>query len=170
MSQRHIHYEAAFEDYLRSVGRPYIAVDDAKKAVFGGAQIKSFDFLVYGDGPTNWLVDVKGRKLSLPSASSRGHLENWTTREDIVGLSQWARVFGDSFAGLLVFVYWLTEPELGLPFAGLRHEFRGRTYVMGATTVAWYASQLRDRSRRWGTVSVPSKVFRGELKSVDRFF
>ena len=50
MTQRHIHYEAAFEDYLRSRGWPYIPVDEQKKAIFAGARIKSFDFLVYRPG------------------------------------------------------------------------------------------------------------------------
>ncbi len=46
MSKGRHHYEEAFEDYLRGAGRPYVAVDDAKRAVFSGAHIKSFDFLV----------------------------------------------------------------------------------------------------------------------------
>ena len=31
-----VHYEAAFEDFLRRKGLPYIAVDEAKKALFAG--------------------------------------------------------------------------------------------------------------------------------------
>ena len=48
--RRHIHYEAAFEDYLRSRGWPYLPVDEHRKAIFSGARIKSFDFLVYPPG------------------------------------------------------------------------------------------------------------------------
>ena len=47
MAHRSVHYEAAFEDYLRAKGWPYVAIDEAKKTVFAGASIKSFDFLVY---------------------------------------------------------------------------------------------------------------------------
>ena len=37
-----VHYEAAFEDYLRRKGLPYIAVDEAKKALFAGAKLNGF--------------------------------------------------------------------------------------------------------------------------------
>lgn len=169
MSQRHIHYEAAFEEYLRSIGRPYIAVDEAKKAIFSGARLKSFDFLVYAPGDTNWLADIKGRKLSLNSRSGRGHLENWATLEDIDGLGQWSRVFGNGFAGLLIFSYWLTEPKFGPPFDAQLHEYRGRTYALGAVTVEWYRTHMRPRSRRWGTVCVPAKAFRQALRPLADF-
>lgn len=36
MAQRRFHYEAAFEHYLRCNRVPYIAVDEARKALFGG--------------------------------------------------------------------------------------------------------------------------------------
>ncbi len=166
MALGHLHYEEAFEDYLKSVGRPYVAVDDAKKAVFAGAQIKSFDFLVYSSGPTHWLVDVKGRKLALRAAGQKGHLENWTTRDDVVGLQQWARVFGAGFAGLLVFAYWLTAPEHGQPVPATVHDFRGRRYLLAAVPVDGYAASLRDRSRSWQTVSVPARPFRALLRPV----
>ena len=60
-SKKTSHYEAAFEDYLRHHGLPYIAVDEAKRSLFGTAKLKSFDFVVYRPNGTNLLVDVKGR-------------------------------------------------------------------------------------------------------------
>ncbi|MHC4674764.1 MAG: HYExAFE family protein, partial [Planctomycetota bacterium] len=63
MTRRHIHYEAAFEDYLRSRGVPYVPVDEARRAIFSGAKIKSFDFLVYPGNEHHWIVDIKGRKF-----------------------------------------------------------------------------------------------------------
>ena len=41
MADRTIHYEAAFEAFLRSRGIPYVAVDEAKKALFADAKLKS---------------------------------------------------------------------------------------------------------------------------------
>ena len=169
MSQGRQHYEQAFEDYLRSVGRPFVVVDDAKKAVFSGARIKSFDFLVYSTGTTHWLVDVKGRKLAVQSPGRKGHLENWTTREDVVGLQQWARVFGQGFAGLFVFAYWLTNPDHGRPFDGVEHAFADRHYVFGAMPVDDYAANLTDRSRSWQTVAVPAKRFREMIRPLGDF-
>jgi hypothetical protein len=42
MANRDNHYEAAFEEYLRSRGVPYVAVDEAKRSLLSdGASIKS---------------------------------------------------------------------------------------------------------------------------------
>src|SRR3954468_17088023 len=94
-----IHYEAAFEDFLRRKGLPYIAVDEAKKALFAGAKLKSFDFVVYRPEGKNLLVDVKGRKLAEKSS-----LQNWTTREDIYALRQWQEIFGAGFSAIFLFM------------------------------------------------------------------
>ena len=39
MADRMVHYEAAFEHYLRERGIPYVAVDEAKKAMFSNAKL-----------------------------------------------------------------------------------------------------------------------------------
>jgi hypothetical protein len=44
VANRDNHYEAAFEDYLRARGIPYVAVDEAKRSLLSsGASIKSLD-------------------------------------------------------------------------------------------------------------------------------
>jgi len=58
MADRTIHYEAAFEGFLRDRGIPCVAVDEAKKALFANARLKSFDFVVYSKNGPNLLVDV----------------------------------------------------------------------------------------------------------------
>lgn len=91
MAQRRHHYEAAFEDYLRARQIPYVAVDEARKALLppgavptvrvavdaprGAADgsstpefgepiaLKCFDFVVYSESG-NLLIDVKGRKVA----------------------------------------------------------------------------------------------------------
>ncbi|MDD4891536.1 MAG: HYExAFE family protein, partial [Phycisphaerae bacterium] len=92
-----------------------------------------------------------------------------TTREDVVGLQQWARVFGEGFAGLIVFVYWLTNPEHGCPAVGQLHTFRDRRYLLAGMPVDTYAAALRDRSRKWQTVSVPARPFRELVRPVTDF-
>ncbi len=62
---RSIHYEAAFEAFLRDRRVPYVAVDEAKKALFADARLKSFDFVVYSKNASNLLVDVKGRRAAI---------------------------------------------------------------------------------------------------------
>ena len=62
MADRNIHYETAFEAYLRQRGIPYVAVDEAKRALFANAKLKGFDFVVYSKNGPNLLIDIKGRQ------------------------------------------------------------------------------------------------------------
>jgi hypothetical protein len=162
MADRAVHYEAAFEDYLRAKGWPYVAVDEAKKAIFAGASIKSFDFLVYSSGGPNLLVDVKGRKFPDTSGARKTAKmrlwENWITREDIDGLRQWQNVFGADFIATLVFAYWLQGPPRRSPFADV-HFFRGKHYAFMAVPLAEYVQAANPRSAKWQTVSVPAAEF-----------
>jgi hypothetical protein len=84
--QRRHHYEQAFEEYLRQRRVPYVAVDEAKKALLPESAslrvhrttddqnadetasdseraLKSFDLVVYGESE-HLLVEVKGRKIA----------------------------------------------------------------------------------------------------------
>jgi hypothetical protein len=159
VTRRHIHYEAAFEDYLRSQGLPYIAVDEHKKAIFSGARIKSFDFLLYCPPGATWLVDVKGRKFPYDAAGRKHYWENWVTCDDLEGLAQWQRVFGEGFEANLVFAYWLTGPDGQLPSAHV-HSFRNEHYSFLCIPLDDYRRHCRHRSSKWRTVSVPTAVFR----------
>ena len=155
MADRTIHYEAAFEGYLRSRGVPYVAVDEAKKALFANAKLKSFDFVVYSKIGPNLLVDVKGR--SCRNRSARSGFETWATERDVSDLLQWEQVFGDGFRGVLAFVYWI-EPPL-TPDAGM-FEFRERWYLMMGVNLAEYRDHMRRRSAKWATVALPAEDFR----------
>ena len=162
MADRTIHYEAAFEDYLRAKGWPYVAVDEAKKAIFAGISLKSFDFLVYSSSGPNLLVDVKGRKFANSPTSRKATKtrlwENWITRQDIEGLQQWQNVFGSDFISMLVFAYWLQGPPQRSPFADV-HFFRGKHYAFVAIRLSDYVAAANPRSAKWQTVTVPSAVF-----------
>ena len=150
-----IHYEAAFEDFLRRKGLPYIAVDEAKRALFAGAKLKSFDFVVYRPQGKNLLVDVKGRKLS----GTGGSLQNWTTREDIDDLRQWQEIFGDGFSAMFLFMFhWPGTPETA-PLKDLMM-YGEKWYGMLGISVADYREFMRPRSEAWGTVHLPMKEFR----------
>src|SRR5690242_4425147 len=104
MAQRRFHYELAFEHYLRANAIPYVAVDEAKRALQGKqlrVKLKSFDFVVYSQAALNLLVDVKGRKHSGKSGKS---LQNWVTQDDVDGLSEWSKIFGTGFEPAFVFM------------------------------------------------------------------
>src|SRR4051812_44129755 len=85
VADRSIHYEAAFEAFLRQRGLPYVAVDEAKKALFSSAKLKCFDFVVYSKSGPNLLIDVKGRQRQGKAA---GSLQTWTTEQDVTDLMQ----------------------------------------------------------------------------------
>lgn len=148
----HIHYEAAFEDYLQKQCIPYVAVDEAKRAAFRDAKLKSFDFIVYSERGTNWLVDIKGRRWALRKSNSRPAWENWTTQADLDGLSQWQEVFGPDFAGLLLFAYWLDATAAPPP--EILHTFRDQRYVFAGVPLNEYVLHARVRSPKWGTVNL----------------
>ena len=172
MAHRNVHYEAAFEDYLRAKGWPYVAVDDAKRTIFAGASLKSFDFLVYSSSGANLLVDVKGRKFpdSTPGRK-RGGLrawENWITRQDVEGLSEWEKVFGPDFAAVLVFAYWLQGPPQRAPFADV-HLFRRNHYAFVGIRLADYVTAARPRSAKWQTISMPSRNFAEQATDIAVF-
>jgi len=172
MQRRH-HYEAAFEHHLRDRRIPYVAVDEARKALLpsrgtfrvgaggGPGALKSFDFVIYGD-PANLLVEIKGRRLDGPSPATGtvapSRLQSWVTREDVESLSTWEGLFGEGFRATFVFVYWCDAlpPE---PLFEEIFEFRRRWYALRAIPVSAYADAMRMRSQSWGTVHLPSAVF-----------
>jgi len=162
MTRRSVHYEAAFEDYLRSRGWPYVAVDETKRAIFANASIKSFDFLVYSSAGANLLVDVKGRKFP-DSASGRRRSssrawENWITRQDVEGLGEWEKVFGSDFRAVLVFAYWLQGPPQRSPFEDV-HIFAEKSYGFVGIPLEQYVASARPRSAKWQTITMPTAEF-----------
>lgn len=154
------------------MGLPYVAVDEAKKAIFAGASLKSFDFLVYSTTRQNLLVDVKGRKF--PDSGSRrtkGNTrawENWITRDDVEGLGEWEKVFGPDFRAALVFAYWLQGPPQRAPFDDV-HLFRKRHYAFMAVWLGDYVAAARPRSAKWQTIAVPSAIFAEQACDVAGF-
>lgn len=161
MAIRANHYDAAFEEYLRSRRVPYVAVDETRRALLADSSIKSFDFIVEA-ASKNLLIDVKGRKWAAgngaPSRRSTRRWENWATEDDIGSLLRWETVFGEQFRAALVFAY-LVENEAEPPTFVQRDgaelfEFRGRAYFFTAVAVSDYAESMKTRSRGWNTVSL----------------
>ena len=80
-----IPFRQQVEDWLKRETLPYIRVDEAKRALFAGARLRSFHFVVYmaKTGP-NWLVWA-------------GPLN----RECRVDMQQWESIFGDGFVAVI---------------------------------------------------------------------
>lgn len=155
--RRH-HYESAFEAYLRRRRIPYVAVDEAKKALLPAAapcsrlhSLKSFDFVVYGQSG-NLLAEVKGRRVH----SHR--TECWVTRDDVESLARWEQLFGPGFDAAFIFVYWFD----GQPPDAQFHEVfphAERWYALRTVRACDYARAMRTRSRAWGTVDLSREAF-----------
>jgi hypothetical protein len=159
MADRDNHYEAAFEEFLRARGVPYVAVDEAKRSLLGdGASLKSLDFIISSPVGGGWLVDVKGRRF--PSGDiQKQYWKNWSTRDDLQSLAQWERLFGDSFRGLFVFAYQVLGDRAPLPAEEL-FACRGSRYGFVAVTLSDYAARARPISPRWDTWALPAADFR----------
>lgn len=159
MANRDNHYEAAFEEFLRRSGVPYVAVDEAKRSLMSdGASIKSLDFIVSAPRQTTWLVDVKGRRF--PSGDvQKQYWKNWSTRDDLRSLAQWESLFGQNFRGLFVFAYDVLGDRAPLPAEEL-FEFRGSLYGFIAVPLLDYAGHARPISPKWDTWAMPATEFR----------
>ena len=162
MADRNVHYEAAFEAFLRDRGIPYVAVDEAKKALFANAKLKSFDFVVYSKNGPNLLIDVKGR--SARDSSSKKSLQTWATERDVDDLMQWEQVFGEGFKGVLAFVYWIEAPLA--PETGM-FEHRDRWYLLMGVDLSEYRNHMRRRSAKWATVALPAEGFRQLARPIE---
>lgn len=182
MQRRH-HYEQAFETYLRAQRVPYVAVDEARKALLPEnarltvtdsegepgrpRSLKSFDFVIYphaasaGTGNTaNLLIDVKGRKVSSRGRGGdvTGRLETWVTEEDVASLTAWQTLFGPGFRSAFAFVFWCdAQPPDGL----FQHiiEHRDRWYAVRGILLDDYAACMRSRSVKWRTVHLGTADF-----------
>jgi len=169
MAARKVHYEAAFEDYLRAKAWPFVVVDEAKKSLFANVAIKSFDLVLYSESGPNLLVDVKGRKfpdLTRPGGKSASRSwENWVTRDDVEGLGQWEGIFGEGFEAAFVFAYWLQGPPQRSPFEDA-YLFKDRHYAFVGIGLREYVALARPRSERWQTVAAPARKFAEATKDI----
>lgn len=184
MAQRRHHYERAFEGYLRDQRVPYMAVNEARRALLpkqaklelegadgGKSAIKNFDFVVYGDpaddgvagmGADNLLVEVKGRRLPrmrlADGRPAKARLESWVTMDDVEALGTWERLFGEGYRAVFVFVYWCDD----VPPDGLFTEvfsYQSRWYTVRAVTLEDYTQCMKVRSPKWRTVNLPTADF-----------
>jgi len=164
------HYERAFEAYLQERRLCYVAVDETRRAILGDSKVKSLDFIVYGPEGARLLIDVKGRRFPAGKPKTpRRVWECWSTEDDVESLERWADQFGPGYQGLLVFTYHL-QPTVTLPDdTEDLWEWHGRRYLFRAIPSADYRGEMRVRSPRWGTVTLPHEVFRRLVRPLTHF-
>jgi len=155
------HYEAALEGYMKEKGYCYVAVDETRRSLLGEMRVKSLDFIVHGEAGCRLLIDVKGRRFPAgPPHKPRRVWEVWSTLEDIQGLEQWRELFGPGYQDLLVFAYHILPSVTLPPDTEDLWEFRGRQYLFRAIRVSDYRHEMRVRSPKWGTVTLPRDACR----------
>jgi len=96
--QSHAQQVRRVEDLLRELSLPYVAVDEARKAIFAGGAGGRFDLLIYMEHGENLLAIVLPRSRPSPTAKERAELAEWQT------------VFGKGFVG--VFIHAADEPTV----------------------------------------------------------
>ena len=162
MANRANHYEAAFEGYVRALKVPCVAVDEAKRALFGDEGVKNPDFLLYPGWGPNLVVEVKGKRAK--NAGGRRDWENWVTTDDLDGLARWQETFGPGFRAVIAFAYAESLPPFPLPRENGAFEFRGRDYRFWAVGLDDFVSHLRSRGPAWKAVAMARAEFRRRVR------
>lgn len=166
MVLRRNHYDAAFENYLRAAKIPYVAVDEQRRALAQDTSIKSLDFIVYSQSGPNLLVDVKGRTEIFPDQKQKRRWENWATMEDILGLQQWQKLFGEGFISSLVFAYQLPPNSMSNNLEKL-FSYKGNLYAFYLVKIDEYRLKMKSRSQSWQTVFLHQQDFHEIRQPVD---
>jgi len=123
-------------------------VDEAKKALFSNAKLKSFDFVVYSKNGPNLLIDVKGRSMRTTETGKAGSFQTWATQQDVDDLIQWQQVFGDGFkSGAAVH---LLDRRAADPRAGDVRVRRPLVFIDEAVDLEAYRTHMRQRSSQVG--------------------
>ena len=79
---------SSLEKHLREKGWPYVAVDEAKKAIFNASEIDAFDYLLYSTNGPNLLVLIVTRR---------------PTFAQVQQMTEWEKVFGNDFRAAFTF-------------------------------------------------------------------
>ncbi len=165
------HYEVAFRAFLQSRRIPFLAVQERQRCrQEDGSSIKSLDFVLSRPGGTSWLIDVKGRRFPSGSADGKrgGYWKHWSTRDDLVGIRRWERVFGEHYEGLFVFAYEICGHLSPVP-AEQVFSYRRRLYGFVGITLADYLSEVRVLSPRWKTYAMPTARFKALARPFEEF-
>jgi hypothetical protein len=161
------HYEMAFEAYLKERKIPFLAMAERyRNPLDDGSTLKNLDFVISRSVGTSWLIDVKGRKF--PGGKSGGYWKHWTTRDDLVGLRHWEKMFGERFSGLFVFAYLICGSKSPLPERQL-FSHRERLYGFVGISVTDYLTEIRLLSPKWRTFAMPTERFKQLAKPFEDF-
>ncbi len=162
------HYERAFENWLLDNRIAYVRADEHKRAPFGHADIKSFDFLVEAPGGRTIIAEVKGRTFKGASLEKMTGFECWVTAEDVDALGKWRQILGDSHEAVFVFAYKMEN--IDVDFDGMDVlDFDDSRYLFLCVKRDDYRMFMKRRSPKWQTVTLPAQKFREVVLHISEF-
>ena len=136
------HYERTFSGLLVESNVQALAVDEARRPVLNGVQLKNFDFLINGLDAV-WALDLKGRRD-----------RPWVTRTDLFSMMGWKTLLGDAVETGFVFAFFCPDAEVSTRMLQLDahvHETPVGVYRFCVLPVGEAQRIARQRSKKWGT-------------------
>lgn len=153
------HYERAFENWLIDNKVKYTAINQSKRTEFNKSKIKSFDYLIYPPNQQTIIAEVKGKLFKGKSLENLANLECWVSVEDVDGMKNWQRMFGENHRAVFIFAYRIEN--IDVDFDGRRtYEYKKRKYMFFAVNLEDYTKFMKIRSPKWKTVNLPADKFR----------
>ncbi|HOK96884.1 MAG TPA: HYExAFE family protein [Anaerohalosphaeraceae bacterium] len=155
-------YEQAFKFWLEENHIPFVQINQTKRLSGSTIGVKNFDFLLNPAASSPILAEVKGRTFHGKSLAGLKGLDCWTTLEDVQALSHWQQVFvseTQKAQAVFVFVFQLKQIDIetdGWPI----YDCLERRFLLVAISVHAYLRQMKPRSGRWNTVTLPAADFR----------
>jgi hypothetical protein len=149
------HYELAFSGLLVEAGVRAAAVNEARRPVLNGIELKNFDFLVNGLDAV-WALDLKGRRD-----------RPWITRTDMFSMMGWASLLKGAARPAFLFSFFRRAHEAAGRLATLNatvHETTGGVYRFCALTIEDAQRIARPRSEKWGTFGFEWTAFARSVK------
>ncbi len=153
------HYERAFENWLIDHRIKHVHIDEHERDTLARGSVKNFDFLVYPRDGRIVMVEVKGRKFRGASLEKMTGFECWVTAEDVAGLSTWRNTFRPEYEAIFVFAYKIELFDVDCDGRDVL-ECGPDRYVFFCIKLDDYRANMKRRSPKWKTVTLPAQKFR----------
>ncbi|MBZ0137455.1 MAG: HYExAFE family protein [Planctomycetes bacterium] len=152
------HYEMTFSGLLVEAGVKAFAVDETRRPVLNGVQLKNFDFLVNGTDAV-WALDLKGRRD-----------RPWITRTDLFSMIGWRSLLNNKAVPGFLFAFFtraFESPGRLLQLDSTLHETPGGEYRFCILSIDGAQRLARPRSERWGTFGFEWSAFVRAVQPLD---
>ncbi|MCA8917054.1 MAG: HYExAFE family protein [Planctomycetes bacterium] len=152
------HYEMALSGLLVEAGVQALAVDETRRPVLNGVQLKNFDFLVNGLDRV-WALDLKGRRD-----------RPWITRTDLFSMMGWKSLLGAKAEPAFLFAFFNPVHETAgraVQLDATVHETPGGIYRFCVLGIDAAQRIARPRSQKWGTFGFDWQAFSRAVQPLD---